>query len=234
MPQTLTLVMHPRVGGFTVFPWSRHSGSRLPVVTAIEAASRRLVLGAFSDCTADGWSWSSRTAGASTSGMPTPTWRRRSEVNSPRFYRSLWRQRRPRRGLPRSSLGQRRPGRVAPDRLPQPGLARRLAPSLPPPARAARAHALARAAQQQARLPSPHLRPLRPRQRSLRALPRRVDDVLVGGLPGSRRDRSPRRSGTASSGSARRSSSGPTTTCSRSAPAGAAWRPTPPPTTAAG
>ena len=53
-----------------------------------------------------------------------------------------------------------------------------------PGARAAPADALARPAQQQrAALAPAHLRPLRPRQRPVRALPRRVDDVLERSLP---------------------------------------------------
>ena len=64
--------------------------------------------------------------------------------------------------------------------------------------------------------------PLRPRQRALRALPRRDDDVLVRRLRA--RGRVARRGAAPQvpAGSARGSSSGPATTCSRSAAAGAA------------
>ena len=107
------------------------------------------------------------------------------EIHSPRFYRAM---------LGGSvGLGEAyRDGvwdcddlvalvRIA---VPQPGTAR-------PPGAAGctrcssplRADAVARSAQQQACLAPPHLGPLRPRQRPLRPLSRRVDDVLVGSLP---------------------------------------------------
>ncbi len=82
--------------------------------------------------------------------------------------------------------------------------------------------------------PPQHLRPLRPRQRPLLRLPRRADDVLLRVLPRARGRASRRPSSRSSTGSAAGCGSAPTTTCSRSAAAGAGWRSTPPASTAAG
>ena len=81
--------------------------------------------------------------------------------------------------------------------------------------------------------PPAHRRPLRPRQRPVRRVPRRDDELLVRAVRRARAvARRPlrRRSSSASAGS---SSSRRTTTCWRSAAAGAASRSTPRPTTAA-
>ena len=79
-------------------------------------------------------------------------------------------------------------------------------------------------AQHAARRPAEHLRPLRPRQRAVRVVPRRAHAVLLGLLPQRRSRRSRRPSWPSSTGSATACASAPTTTCSRSAPAGAGWR----------
>ena len=71
------------------------------------------------------------------------------------------------------------------------------------------ARALGPRAQHDPSQPPPDRRPLRPRQRPLRALPRRADDVLVGDLPAPRARRSRRRRCTSSSWSAASSTCGP-------------------------
>ena len=77
--------------------------------------------------------------------------------------------------------------------------------------------------------PRRHRCPLRHRQRLLRAVPRRDDDVLVGGLPDAghapRRRQPPQ---VRPSCSTLLGVDAPITTCSRSAPAGAAWPSAPP------
>ena len=72
-----------------------------------------------------------------------------------------------------------------------------------------------------------HRRPLRPRQRPVRADARPDDDVLVRRSSSAATRRSRRRRSPSSSASARSSTSARATTCSRSAPAGAASRSTP-------
>ena len=113
-------------------------------------------------------------------GPPDARLRAAISVHDPRFYgRSRAGEHRPRRELRRGALGHRRPGRAAADRRPRDVPAdparRRLAPRHPPGAPPRDAAA----AQHPPRRPAKHLRPLRPRQRDVRDLPRhRVDDVL--------------------------------------------------------
>ena len=83
------------------------------------------------------------------------------------------------------------------------------------------------------RQPAQHRRALRPRQRLLRAVPRRDDDVFVRAVRAAGHDARARRRRRSSTRSAASSSSGRRTTCSRSAPAGAASRCTRPRATAA-
>ena len=91
------------------------------------------------------------------------------------------------------------------------------------PAAVLRAPAARPGAEHQGRCPAQHRASLRPVERPLRALPRRVDDVLVRALR-------PRRLPGARPGDARSTScstppaSASARTCSRSAPAGAHWR----------
>ena len=107
-------------------------------------------------------------------------------VNDPgRLARRAARQRRPRRGLRRRPLGDRRPGRADPDRRPRAARprrpARRCRPAARPPPTGSRRLVPENTRR---RRPREHLRPLRPRQRPLRRLPRPADDVLLRLLPG--------------------------------------------------
>ncbi len=92
--------------------------------------------------------------------------------------------------------------------------------------------ALARA-QHAGALAQAHRSPLRPRQRALLAVPRPHDDVLLRGLRRARHDARGGLDGQARAHLRRSSTCAPTITCSRSAPAGAASRCTPPRATAA-
>ncbi len=105
-----------------------------------------------------------------------------------RLARCHARQRRPRRDLRRRPLGDRRPGLADPDRRPRAARDRRSARP-PSPSRAAGLHRVRGLVPEntRSRRPQTHLRPLRPRQRPLRRLPRRADDVLLRLLPAAQR-----------------------------------------------
>ncbi len=137
---------------------------------------------------------------------------------------------RPRRGLHGRRVGLRRPRLAGPDRGARDAAARPSAARDP----AAAAAAGAGAAEHPRGRPAPHLRPLRPRQRALRQLPRRDDDLLLRRLrlPADVAARGP--AGEARAGLPQARARPNPTTCSRSAPAGAASRSTPPSGTAAG
>ena len=109
-------------------------------------------------------------------------------IHDPAAWRSLLqRQRRPRRGLRRRALGDRRPGRADADRRPRAAPASTACAALIARPRGL-LHRLRRLVPDNTRerRPPPHLRPLRPRQRPLRRLPRRADDVLLRLLPATR------------------------------------------------
>ena len=144
-------------------------------------------------------------------------------VHSPDVYRMLSaRQRRPRRGVRRRPVGRRRPDRPVSDRRsrdrplrPSPratGPLLRTAPAAREPARAQ--HAAGRSTQ--------HRRPLRPRQRDVRAVPGpRVDDVFErsSSAPDATLEEAQRAKLDADLRASRAGAA--TSTCSRSAPAGA-------------
>ena len=140
---------------------------------------------------------------------------------------------RPRPRLHRGLVVERRPGRSGAGdhpqhgdagRGPQPHPGRHRPGGRPHPHRAAAPHASPQ--------PGRHRRPLRHRQLLLRTVPRRDDDVLLGGVRvarGCRRGRaSPTPAATSTTCCCASSGSPPITTCSRSAPAGAASPSAPP------
>ena len=160
--------------------------------------------------------------------------RHRHRPRPARLARTAARQRRPRRGLRRRALGDRRPRRPDQDRRPRATRPRRPARSDRPAARSPAPPAPPGSGEHPAWRPRQHLRPLRPRQRPLRFLPGRTDDLQTAPTSRAKAPASRRRSSPSSIGSADGCGSGPTTTCWRSAPVGAGSPSTPPASTAAG
>ena len=162
-------------------------------------------------------------------GSGSPAGDRRRALDPRVWPRARARRQGPGRGLRRRALGLARPDRGDRGRRAQPATAidavrRRLTPRAraagSAPARCSRRNTPRRA---RAR----HRRALRPRQRPVRADARRDDDVLGRDLRAPRHDAGGGVARPSSTASATSSTSGRATTCSRSAPAGAASRCTP-------
>ena len=144
--------------------------------TAVQQALRRLRAGRI-EVIEDGRRRSFGPAGAELRATVT--------IHDPAAWRgAAARQRRARRDLRRRPLGDRRPGRADPHRRPRAAPARRPARRRRPPARPAAPGAPPRPGEHPRRgARQQHRRPLRPRQRALRLLPRRADDLLLRLLP---------------------------------------------------